>query len=184
MRIYGPRTNTRKRRKKMAKVELMIPFIRKWEGGWANDPDDAGGCTMAGVTIATYRKYYGNDKTCDDLRFITQDEWLHIFKAGYWDKMKGDLIENQSIAQLCVDMAWGSGSYWAIRKTQRAIGVKDDGIIGPKTLAALNAEPHEEVFDKIWNMRREWLCNIAKKGNNKKFLKGWLRRLNDITYRD
>ena len=65
---------------------------------------------------------------------------------------------------------------------QRAIGVKDDGIIGPKTLAALNAEPQEEVFNKIWQMRYEWLCNIAKKGNNKKFLKGWLNRLNSIKF--
>lgn len=182
MRLYGARTNIQKRKKKMANAELMVPFIRKWEGGWANDPDDAGGCTMAGVTIATYQKYYGKDKTCDDLRFITQEEWLHIFKTGYWDKMKADQIENQSIAQLCVDMAWGSGSYWAIRKMQKAIGVKDDGIIGPKTLAALNAKPNKEVFDKIWNMRYEWLCNIAKKGNNKKFLKGWLNRLNDIKF--
>ena len=137
MRLYGPRTNTTKRKKKMANAELMVPFIRKWEGGWADDPDDAGGCTMAGVTIATYQKYYGKDKTCDDLRFITQEEWLHIFKCGYWDKMKADQID---------------------------------------------AKPHKEVFDKIWNMRYEWLCNIAKKGNNKKFLKGWLNRLNDIKF--
>lgn len=167
----------------MAKAELMVPFIKKWEGGWANDPDDSGGCTMAGITIATYRQYYGKNKTCNDLRFITQEEWLYIFKKGYWDKMKADYINNQSIAQLVVDMAWGSGSYWAIRKMQKAIGVKDDGIIGPKTLAALNAEPQEEVFQKIWNMRYDWLVAISKKGNNKKFLKGWLRRLNDIRFK-
>lgn len=183
MKYNFPRSNIKnKRKRKMANVELMVPFIRKWEGGWVDDPDDAGGCTMVGITIATYQKYYGKDKTCDDLRFITQEEWLHIFKTGYWDKMKADQIENQSIAQLCVDMAWNSGLYWAIRKMQNAIGVKDDGIIGPKTLAALNAKPHKEVFDKIWNMRYEWLCNIAKKGNNKKFLKGWLNRLNDIKF--
>lgn len=171
-----------KRKTKMAEAKLMVPFIKKWEGGWANDPDDVGGCTMSGVTIGTFQKYFGKDKTCYDLRQLTEGEWLYIFKNGFWDKMKADQIENQSIAQLCVDMCWGSGSYWAIRKMQRAIGVKDDGIIGPKTLAALNKEPHKEVFDKIWNMRYAWLCNIAKKGNNKKFLKGWLNRLNDIKY--
>lgn len=160
----------------------MVPFIKRWEGGWANDPDDAGGCTMAGVTIATYRQYYGKDKTCNDLRFITQDEWLEIFKDGYWKPWKADQIKNQSIAQLVVDCGWGSGPKTSIRKVQACLGCKVDGIIGPKTLAALNAEPQEEVFNKIWKMRYEWLCNVAKKGNNKKFLKGWLRRLSSIKF--
>lgn len=167
----------------MAKAELMVPFIRKWEGGWANDPDDAGGCTMAGITIGTYRRYYGSNKTCEDLRFITREEWLHIFKKGYWDKMKADQIENQSVAQLCVDMCWGSGPITSIKKIQRTLGLKDDGIVGPKTLAALNSNPRE-VFNLLWGMRYEWLHQIAKKGNNKKFLKGWLRRLSDIQYSD
>lgn len=165
----------------MANAELMVPFIKKWEGGWANDPDDAGGCTMAGITIGTYRKYYGSNKTCDDLRFITPKEWLHIFKKGYWDKMKADQIENQSIAQLCVDMCWGSGPITSIKKIQSTLGLKADGIVGPKTLAALNGDP-EKVFYTLWNMRKAWLEKIALKGNNKKFLRGWLNRLNDIKF--
>lgn len=165
----------------MANAELMVPFIRKWEGGYVNDPDDSGGCTMAGITIGTYRKYYGSKKTCRDLKFITQKEWLHIFKKGYWDKMKADQIENQSVAQLCVDMCWGSGPITSIKKIQSAIGVMADGIVGPKTLAALNSCP-ETIFNILWNMRKEWLEKIAQKGNNKKFLKGWMNRLNDIRF--
>lgn len=160
---------------------MMVPFIRKWEGGYVNDPDDSGGCTMAGITIGTYRKYYGSKKTCRDLKFITQKEWLHIFKKGYWDKMKADQIENQSVAQLCVDMCWGSGPITSIKKIQSAIGVTADGIVGPKTLAALNSCP-ETIFNILWNMRKEWLEKIAQKGNNKKFLKGWMNRLNDIKF--
>lgn len=165
----------------MANAEMMVPFIRKWEGGYVNDPDDSGGCTMAGITIGTYRKYYGSKKTCRDLKFITQKEWLHIFKKGYWDKMKADQIENQSVAQLCVDMCWGSGPITSIKKIQSAIGVTADGIVGPKTLAALNSCP-ETIFNILWNMRKEWLEKIAQKGNNKKFLKGWMNRLNDIKF--
>ena len=161
----------------MANAELMVPFIRMWEGGWANDPDDAGGCTMAGITIGTYRKYYGSNKTCNDLRFISQKEWLHIFKKGYWDKMKADQIENQSLAQLCVDMVWMSGPVTSIKKIQAALGLVADGIVGPKTLGALNKDP-EKAFNTLWAMRKAWLEKIAERGNNRKFLKGWLRRLN------
>ena len=165
----------------MANAELMVPFIKKWEGGYVNDPDDSGGCTMAGITIGTYRKYYGSKKTCTDLRFITPKEWLHIFKKGYWDKMKADQIENQSVAQLCVDMCWGSGPITSIKKIQSALGLKADGIVGPITLGALNSDP-ERVFYILWNMRKSWLEKIALKGNNKKFLRGWLNRLNDIKF--
>lgn len=166
----------------MADIEKFVPFIKKWEGGWANDPDDAGGCTMMGVTIGTYRKYYGNDKTCNDLRFITQKEWTNIFKKGYWDKMKGDEIVSQAVAELCVDMAWGSGPTTSIKKIQRALGLKDDGIIGQKTLAALNGDARQ-TFDTLYVMRYNWFLAIAKRGNNKKFLKGWLRRLEDLKRR-
>lgn len=166
----------------MASAEAMIPFIRKWEGGYSDHPYDKGGCTMAGITIGTYRKYYGANKTCNDLRFITRAEWLHIFKTGYWDKFKADSIENQSIAQLCVDMAWGSGPVTAIKKVQATLGLKADGIVGPKTLAALNAPDREKTFSTLWNMRKAWLERIARNGNNKVFLRGWLRRLNDITF--
>ena len=167
----------------MADAKLMIPFIKKWEGGFANDPDDKGGCTMMGVTIATYMKYYGKDKTCADLKNITDDEWLTIFKDGYWKPWKADEIKNQSIAQLCVDMGWGSGPKTAIKKVQACLGLKADGIVGPKTLAALNQTPASGVFRKLWVMRYNWFHEIAKVGNNKKFLRGWLNRLNDIKFR-
>lgn len=166
----------------MADVSKLAPLILKWEGGYANDKDDKGGCTMKGVTIAVFRKYYGNYKTCNDLKNITDAQWLHILKTGYWDKMKADQIENQSIANLCVQMCWGSGPVTAIKKIQSCLGTNPDGIVGPKTLALLNAPNRKATFDKLWNMRRVWFMNIAKVGNNQKFLKGWLNRLNDYKF--
>ena len=41
----------------MAKVELLAPYIRKWEGGFVNDPADSGGATNMGVTIGTFEVY-------------------------------------------------------------------------------------------------------------------------------
>ena len=164
----------------MANYKLMIPWIKKWEGGYANDPDDAGGCTMKGITIATYQRYFGKDKTCSDLKNITDDEWTYIFINGFWDKFKADQIENQSIAQLCVQMGWGSGTITAIKRIQRCLGCAADGIVGPITLSKINQKPARDVFEKLWQMRRLWLIEISKKGNNKKYLKGWLNRLDDL----
>lgn len=164
----------------MANMKKTIAFFKKWEGSWANDPDDNGGATMMGITLSTYRQFFGKDKTVNDLKSITDDEWETIFRKGYWDKAKCDQIKDDDIALLIADMCWGSGSVTAIKKVQKCLGLVDDGIVGSKTLAALNVERPRYVFNILWNMRYEWLHRIAEKGNNKKFLRGWLNRLDDI----
>ena len=166
----------------MAVYTKVIKKILKWEGGYAGNIDGAT-CTMKGVTLATYRKFFGNEKNCKDLKEITQAEWDYIFKKGFWDKWKADDIKNQSIAELLVDWCWTSG-VWGIKFPQRVLGVKDDGIVGPKTLAAINEyEDQEELFNKLWNRRKKHFQDIAK-GGKAKFLGGWLNRLNDFKYRE
>lgn len=169
----------------MADIEKLIPKILKHEGGYSNHPNDTGGCTMKGITIGVFRRYYGKDKTCEDLKKITDEQWFRIFKTGYWDKMKADEIENQSIAELCVQMCWGSGAVTAIKKIQSCLGCEPDGIVGRKTLAALNAPNRAEIHAKLWEMRRIWFMNIVKAQPKKKvFLSGWLRRLDSYTFEE
>lgn len=166
----------------MAVYTKIIKKILKWEGGYAGNIDGAT-CTMKGVTLATYRRFFGKEKTCKDLKEITQAEWDYIFKKGFWDRWKADDIENQSIAELLVDWCWTSG-VWGIKFPQRVLGVKDDGIVGSKTLAAINDyEDQEELFNKLWNRRKKHFQDIAK-GGKAKFLGGWLNRLNDFKYRE
>lgn len=160
----------------------MIDKVLKWEGGYAGNIDGKT-CTMKGVTLATYRNYFGRQKTCKELRGISQAEWEYIFKNGFWDRWKADKIDNQSIAELLVDWVWASGIY-GIKLPQRVLGVKDDGIVGNKTLSAINNYPNQkELFNKLWNRRKKHFEDIAKNGKEK-FLKGWLNRLNDYKYRE
>ena len=164
----------------MAVYTKLIPIILKWEGGYAGNIDGMT-CTMKGVTLATYRKYFGKNKNCKDLKAITNAEWDLIFKEGFWDKWKADDIESQAIANLLVDWCWASGVY-GIKLPQRVLGVKDDGIVGKKTIAAINDYPDKkELFQKLWNRRKKQFQDIAKNGKEK-FLKGWLNRLNDFKY--
>ena len=89
----------------MAKAELLKPFILRWEGGFVDDPLDRGGATNKGITIGTFRNFYGKEATVEQLKNITDEQWLHIFKCGFWDKWKADDINNQSIADIVVDWA-------------------------------------------------------------------------------
>lgn len=164
----------------MADKELTVRFILKWEGGYVDDKDDAGGATMKGVTLKTYRKYFGNDRTKDDLRKITMDEWDYIFTKCYWNKAKCYRIKNDRIAMLVADMVWMSGLYLSIKNIQKCLGCVADGIIGPKTLESINNNDPTYVFETLFEMRKQWLYRIAEKGNNRKFLKGWLNRLNAL----
>lgn len=146
-----------------------------------DDPDDLGGATMKGVTLATYRSVYGRNKTKADLRRMTDEEWEHIFKTRFWDKWKGDQIESQSVANMLVDWLWCSGSY-GIRIPQSVLRVDVDGIVGAKTLAALNAVPAATMFKRLKEERLAFLERICKsRPANKKFLKGWKNRVNAIT---
>ena len=129
----------------MADAQKLVPFILSWEGGYVNDPDDVGGATNKGITIATWRLHGcdndgDGDIDADDLRIITNEQWMEIFKCQYWDRWKADEIENQSIANIVVDWVWASGVH-GIKQVQKILGVEVDGIVGRKTLAALNSRP-------------------------------------------
>lgn len=189
----------------MAKIDELIPFILYFEAGvskrylslppeqvfeqakrtgFANDPDDAGGATMCGITIATYKAYCKRKgypmPTVFSLRNITYERWRDVLKTLFWDRWKADEIESQALANNLVDWVWASGVN-GIKIPQRLLGVTQDGIVGPKTIAAVNAANEAELFTKIHEARIDFVDGIVRrKPSQKKFIKGWKRRINAI----
>lgn len=186
----------------MANVDILLPFILKYEGGFVNDPADSGGATNKGVTIATWRSV-GYDKDGDgdidvqDLKLISnKDVRDRVLKPHYWDRWKANQIQSQKIANILVDWVWASGAN-GIKIPQRLLGVAVDGIVGAKTLAAVNAADPDVLFDIIYQARETFLRDITnqsiasyekkinRKATNaelmkytkKRFIKGWLNRL-------
>lgn len=165
----------------MARFDLYAPKLKKYEGGWSNHPADPAGCTMCGVTLSTYRKWFGADKTPEDLKNISNAEWTKIMKKGYWDVCGADYIENQSVAEIFVDWCINAGP-GIIRKVQAIVGVEVDGVVGPKTLIAINAYCQKCLHCKIKDARIEYYTRLAVNPAKKVFLKGWLNRTNDFVY--
>ena len=163
----------------MADYKILKPFILKWEGGFVNDPNDSGGATNKGVTLATFRRYKGESASVDDLKAITDEDWNAIFKTMYWDKVKANEINSQAVANLLVDWYWMSGTN-AIKYVQRLIGTTEDGIVGKQTLARLNAKGDGLVLP-IYNYRKDFYHRIvASRPSQKRFLRGWINRLNAL----
>ena len=192
----------------MAEIDKLIPHLIKWEtgvrqlygeslehlfersrrAGYANDPDDKGGATQSGVTLNTYirfRKFAGRSKpTLKDLKNITFTEWKELRVAFFWDKIHGGAIKSESVAVMICDWYWTSGA-WGLKNTQKVLGVVQDGIVGVKTLGAINkwSRGAEDLWEAIRAERIRYYKRIAI-GKQKKFLRGWLNRVNDLKFDD
>ena len=187
----------------MASIDKLIPFILKWEGGFVNDPTDRGGATNKGVTIATYEAYCRQKRlprpTVEQLKNIPDAHWRDIIKTMFWDKWHADDIHSQKVANILVDWVWLSGVH-GIKKPQALLGVKADGIVGNKTLSAVNFAGPEELFAALYKERVKFINAIVArsvaayekkigrpatekellKHTQKRFAKGWLNRLAEI----
>jgi lysozyme family protein len=124
---------------------LIQPLLDR-EGGYSNDPDDSGGETNWGVTVAVARAfgYVG------EMRDMKRDQAKAIYRARYWDSMLLDRVEALApqVAEELFDTGVNLGVERAGEFLQRALNVlnrngrmyhdtKVDGRIGQMTLAAL-----------------------------------------------
>jgi lysozyme family protein len=166
----------------MADFLKLAPFTKKWEGGFVNHPSDPGGATMAGVTLKTFRQFYGQNKTVEDLKKITDEQWAEVMRS-YWNAIQGDKINSQSVANALGDWAVNSGKTAPSKAVQRLIGVVIDGTIGPVTLAAINRVNAQTLFSQIQKARIDFVEDIVRrKPEMKVFLKGWLNRINNLKF--
>lgn len=173
----------------MADIYQLATFILKWEGGFVNDPVDKGGSTNMGVTIGTWRSV-GYDKDgdgdidVDDLHLLTREDVIErVLRPHYWNRWRADEIHNQSVANILVDWVWASGAH-GIRRPQRILGVTADGIVGPKTIAAVNSMDAMELHFRIKNDRIRFIDEICKANPlQERFRRGWLNRINELVYK-
>jgi lysozyme family protein len=139
------------------------------EGGYVNNPRDPGGETMFGITkrVAVANGYTG------EMRNLTRDTAKRIAEAAYWDRIQAKQY-HPAVAFQVMDAAFNHGIENAARFLQRAVGVVDDGDIGPRTIAAVNAMT---VTDVLMRFNAERLDFYTKLSTWDEFGKGWARRV-------
>ncbi len=171
----------------MASYKYHVDFLLRWEGGYVDDPKDKGGATNMGVTLATWKKIgYDIDGdgiiTKNDIRKLTRCDFEYVVRH-YWNRINGNKIQNQNVANIIFDWFWHSGNV-AIKKVQQILGVRADGIIGKITLRAINDYRDQQgLFYKIRDRRLLFIDRIIKNNpSQKKFERGWKRRIRALTY--
>ena len=156
-----------------------IPLILKHEGGFVNHPNDPGGATNKGITIATFRRYVKPDGTIEDLKALTEAQAVVVYKRQYWDQVLGDALPpglNYAVA----DYAVNSGPSRAAKALQGILRVPQDGRIGPVTLKAISAHAPADLVDKLCDQRIAFMKGIRGGELWKTFGRGWSRRVAEV----
>ena len=156
--------------------EDAFKSVLKHEGGFVNHPRDPGGMTNLGVTKRAWEEYTGQLADEAEMRGLTPDLVKPFYKARYWDKIKGDDLPS-GVDYAAYDLAVNSGPARAAKYLQQIVGVPADGIIGPKTMAAIQDAPADEVIDALCGMRMDFLKALPTFDT---FGKGWTRRVTEV----
>jgi lysozyme family protein len=153
--------------------ESALKAVLHHEGGYVDHPKDPGGRTNLGVTQTVWEEWVGHEVDEKTMRALTPELVGPMYKAKYWDKIKGDDLP--AGVDYCVfDAAVNSGPGRAAKWLQGCVGVDQDGGIGPKTLAAVAAFDPADLVEDYAKRRLSFLMDLPHWGT---FGKGWGRRV-------
>jgi len=156
--------------------EQCFALVLKNEGGYVDNPSDPGGATNLGCTKATWEAFVGHEVTKDDIKALTPNDVMPLYKKNYWDKINGDALP-LGVDYAVFDFAINSGVNRAAKTLQSVLGVAEDGQIGPGTLAAFETANPRDVATAVCEQRLTFLQGLPTWGS---FGKGWGARVSTI----
>lgn len=170
--LYAPRPRT----EADARFARCMPLILKHEGGYSDHPADPGGATNMGITRATLAAWRGVPVSKSDVMALTRAEAEAIYRARYWDAVKADDLP-AGVDYAVFDYAVNSGPGRAIKALQRAVGEAQDGILGARTMAAVEAAEPDRIVIAICAGRLAFLQSLP---GWLTFGGGWGRRVREV----
>lgn len=152
-----------------------LAALLRSEGGNDDDPHDHGGRTSRGVTQREYdawRRERGMSTL--DVWKAPQSDIEAVYKEEYWDP-HCDLLPI-GVDYLYFDMAVNAGPNRATKLMQRALGLAEDGRVGPITRQAMKSADPRKLIERYSEVKRAFYINL----NQPRFIKGWLNRVRDV----
>lgn len=154
------------------------------EGGYVNDPRDPGGETNFGLTKRTFPEL--------DIKSLTREEAIAVYKAEYWDGLRLGEVEDQRVAEVIYLWAVnsanppGRGGTRPVKQVQEVCNwflksdIAVDGAVGSMTIAAINtcaAMKHDRFLKGLVAMILAFrVARVRKRPDQAVFLAGWFNR--------
>lgn len=138
------------------------------EGGYSDDPNDPGGETNFGLDKRTYPDV--------DMKTVTKAQAIAIYYRDWWVPYAMYQMDT-AVTEKMFNVAVNVGKSQANKFLQRAAGAYPDGVVGPKTLAAIKASLPTVLLEDIRSEQATFYRSLAEMHPAlQKFLRGWLRR--------
>ncbi len=154
----------------LVEFDDIIEKVLEHEGGYVDDPTDAGGETKYGISKRAYPD--------EDIKELTIERAKELYKRDYWDRFRVSNLPNR-LRHIYVDMCINMGGGRATKILQEACNSKNankidvDGGIGPATIkAATNVEPFRLRAYRVMFYAEL----VMKKPEQERFWVGWFRR--------
>lgn len=184
--------------------------LLKIEGGFVDDPVDRGGATKYGISLrflasagkidrdgdgfADFDLDFDGDIDGRDIRLLTVENAFFLYHEHFWKPLGCDHLPHP-IGEMVFDQGVNGGNVAARKLLQRAINacrpaggaIAVDGVIGPRTLAAMNAVIGQSADgkDRLAEAFRQAVRDryhdiVARDPSQRRFLRGWLRRADEL----
>lgn len=169
----------------------FIPALMKvlaHEGKYSIDPDDPGGETYKGIArnmhskwkgwvqIDLYKRQSGFPANLEKDTTL-QTEIEQFYQINYWDRICGDQIRNQAVAESVFDFGVNAGVSVSASLAQMVVNAEVDGVIGNQSVAKIN-EIDPEHFLAAFTVAKiaRYVAIIRKRPASKKYFYGWICR--------
>jgi lysozyme family protein len=160
-----------------ATYDTALTHLLQHEGGYTNHPDDPGGPTNFGITIADYRRYAKADATAADMRAMPVGEAKAIYRKRYWDAQRCDELP-AGVDYAVFDYGVNSGIGRSGKVLRRLLNLPDNtSVVGDDVIAAAQSADARALVSAICDERLRFLKSLktwAVFGN------GWGRRVDEV----
>jgi lysozyme family protein len=141
-----------------------VEFVLSKEGSFSNLPDDPGGKTKWGISSRVYPEVLDPG--------FSRDDAIAIYLRDYWLRCKCEQMP-PGLGLIVLNCAVNQGQETAIKLLQRSLRLKEDGILGPRTLDQLRqVEPGTAIDEFVLQQ----LLQYTRDRQFAEFGLGWFRR--------
>ena len=175
----------------MATFTEALPFTLKSEGGYSNALADSGGQTFAGISRNNNPNWPGwatidayiQENGLHNINGLLHNDLLmqsvaNYYKVNYWDVNRLSDINDQQLAAACFDTGVNMGTGRAAKFLQFSANVPTDGVIGNKTITAVNCGDPETIYNSFCTLRRaKYEAIIADDPAQEQFKASWFSRI-------